>query len=171
MVKQEVTEIMDINVIDTVKAEFYLSGNGFVGLRYLDRDYKRVVFSRILPLNNPEEYISVMDTENKEIGIILSVRELRDGQAEIVRNELSKRYYCPAIQKITSVKEKMGYVYFDVTIKDRARNFAVKDVSRNIRQVGDQRIILFDVDGNRYLIEDTIALDKKSLRLLEPYLF
>ena len=32
MVKQDVTEIMDINVIDIGKAEFYLSGNGFVGL-------------------------------------------------------------------------------------------------------------------------------------------
>ena len=171
MVKLEVTEIMDINMINTEKAEFYLAGNGFVGLRYLDTDYKRVVFSRILPLNNPDEYISVMDKENKEIGIILSIKELRDEQAVIVNNELLKRYYCPAILKITSVKEKMGYVYFDVNIKGRSRNFAVKDVSRNIRQLGDQRIIIFDVDGNRYLIEDTSAMDKKSLRLLEPYLF
>ncbi len=171
MVKQEVTEIMDINALELRNAEFYLSGNGFVGLRYLDKDYKRVVFSRILPLNNPDEYISVMDTENKEIGIILSLRELGERQAEIVGNELSKRYFCPAIQKITSVKEKMGYVYFDAHIKGRSRNFAVKDVSRNIRQLGDQRIIIFDVDGNRYLIEDTSAMDKKSLRLLEPYLF
>jgi hypothetical protein len=31
--------------------------------------------------------------------------------------------------------------------------------------------MIFDVDGNRYLIEDTSAMDKKSLRLIEPYLF
>lgn len=171
MVKQEVTEIMDINVIDVGKAEFYVSGTGFVGLRYHDTDYKRVVFSRILPLNNPDEYISVMDTENKEIGIVLSIGELQEEQAEIVRMELSKRYFCPVILKITSVKEKMGYVYFNVSIKGSSRNFAVKDVSRNIRQIGDQRIIIFDVDGNRYLIEDIISLDRKSQKLIEPYLF
>ncbi|MDO8686120.1 MAG: hypothetical protein Q7J78_05555, partial [Clostridiales bacterium] len=57
--KQDVTDIMDIGVMDIEKAEFYISGNGFVGLKYLDRDYKRVVFSRILPLNIPDEYISV----------------------------------------------------------------------------------------------------------------
>ena len=171
MVKQEVTEIMNINVIDTSKAEFYLSRNGFVGLKYLDKDYKRVVFSRILPLNNPNKYISVMDTENKEIGILHSIEELQDDQAEIVSIELSKRYYCPVILKIASIKEKMGYVYFDVMIKGRVKNFAVKDVSRNIRQLGDQRIIIFDVDGNRYLIEDIDSIDKKSIKLLEPYLF
>lgn len=171
MVKQEVTEIMDINVIDTGKAEFYLTGNGFVGLKYMDKDYKRVVLSRILPLNNPDDYISVMDTENKEIGIILSIGEMKDDQAEIVKNELFKRYYCPSILKIISIKEKMGYVYFDVQIKGKSKNFAVNDVSRNIRQLGDQRVIIFDVDGNRYIIEDTSAMDRKSLRLLEPYLF
>ena len=63
-----------------------------------------------------------MDTENKEIGIILSIRELRNDQAEIVNNELSKRYYCPTILKITSVKEKMGYVYFDVYIKGKSNS-------------------------------------------------
>ena len=171
MVKQEVTDIMDINMIDTDKAEFYMSGNGFLGLKYLGNDYKRVILSRILPLNNPDEFISVTDTENKEIGIIQSIKELDSLQAEIVGNELAKRYYCPEILKITSVKEKMGYVYFDVNIKGKSRNFAVKDVSRNIRQLNDQRIIIFDVDGNRYLIEDAAAMDKKSLRLLEPYLF
>jgi hypothetical protein len=171
MVKQEVTEVMDINVIDIQKAEFYLSANGIVGLRYLDKDYKRVILSRILPLNNPNEYISVMDTENKEIGIIISTDEMCGEQAEIVRSELAKRYYCPVILKIKAVKEKMGYVYFDISIKGRSRNFAVKDVSRNIRQIGDQRIMIFDVDGNRYLIEDASAMDKKSLRLIEPYLF
>lgn len=171
MMKQEVTEIMDINVIDIRNAEFYHSGNEFVGLRYLGKDYKRVIFSRILPLTNPNTYISVMDTESKEIGIILSTDEMCSKQAEIVNTELSKRYYCPNILKITSIKEKMGYVYFDVSIKGRSRNFAVKDVSKNIRQIGDQKIMIFDVDGNRYLIEEASTMDKKSLRLLEPYLF
>jgi hypothetical protein len=171
MMKQEVTELMDINIMDADKIEFYETGTGFVGLRYLDKDHKRVTLSRILPLNDPDDYISVIDTDGAEIGIIRSISELPEKQAMIVRDELSKRYYCPTVLKISSVKEKMGYVYFDVMIKEKSKSFAVKDVSRNIRQLDDRRIIIFDVDGNRYIIEDINRLDVKSMRRIEPYLF
>jgi hypothetical protein len=171
MIKQEVTELMDINILNTDSVEFYLTVNNFVGLKYKDKDYKRVILSRILPLNDPDEYISIIDTENAEIGIIRSISELREEQAKIIRDELSKRYYCPSVLRISSVKEKMGYVYFDVEIKGRSKNFAVKDVSRNIRQLDDKRIMIFDIDGNRYIIEDINQLDAKSARRIEPYLF
>jgi hypothetical protein len=171
MQKSEVTEIMDIGLLDCGNAEFYVSGNGFVGLRYMGKDYKRVVLSRTLPFKKPDEYISIADTENKEIGILRSINELSDGQAGILRKELEKRYYCPSVIEILSVKEKMGYVYFDVRIKGGTKTFAVKDVSRNVRQLDDRRIIIFDVDGNRYMVEEISALDAKSLRRIEPYLF
>lgn len=164
-------EGFDIGLLDIGKATFYRNENGFIGLKYIGREIKRVHFSRMLPLKLPYEYISVMDNENKEIGIIRSVDQLSIDQAEIVRCELSKRYYCPVISKITSVKEKMGYVYIDAEITGGTRNFAVKDVSRNIRQLEDSRVIIFDVDGNRYIINHIEKMDEKSRRRLEPYLF
>ena len=171
MQKSTVTEIMDIGILDCDSAEFFETNNGFVGLKYQDKEYKRIVLLRTLPFKKPEEFISIADSENKEIAILQDISLLSESQAEIVRKELAKRYYCPIILEIQSVKEKMGYVYFDVRINNGTRNFAVKDVSRNVRQLDDRRIIIFDVDGNRYLIEEISALDAKSLRRIEPYLF
>ena len=51
------------------------------------------------------------------------------------------------------------------------KNCALKDVSKNIRMLDDDRLVITDVDGNRYIIESLSALDKKSLKRLEPYLF
>jgi len=166
---------IDLGILDLEKAEFYVSSSGFTGLKYGENDYKRITLRRALPIGQPMEYISVADHENKEIGMILSISELSDNQRRIVIAELDNRYYCPTVFEIKSVKDKLGYVYFELLIgKDNLKyekSCAVKDVNKNIRMLDDDRLIIFDVDGNRYIIDPLSSLDKKSLKKLEPYLF
>ena len=166
---------IDIGFLDLAKAEFYVTPGGFTGLKYCGADYKRVALRRALPVGSPMEYISVADCDNKEIGMIRCVDALSDGQREIVAAELEKRYYCPFVYQVKSVKDKLGYVYFELSIGRDGRRYdktcTVKDVSKNIRMLGDDRLMMFDVDGNRYMVESLAKLDKKSLSRLGPYLF
>ena len=166
---------IDIGFLVPENATFYKTEGGFTGLKYADTDYKRIVLRRALPIGMPTEYISVADGENKEIAIIKSLLDLSDEQMSIVADELNKRYFCPEVYEIKSVKDKMGYVYMEMSIGTQAgkfeKNCAVKDVSRNIRMLDDNRLLIFDVDGNRYIINSLAALDKKSIKRLEPYLF
>ncbi|MCL2056333.1 MAG: DUF1854 domain-containing protein [Oscillospiraceae bacterium] len=168
-------DAIDIGFLDLAKSEFFITPGGFTGLRYKGAEHKRVSLRRALPIGSPGSYISVADHENKEIGIIKSIDALTGKQLEIVTAELGHRYYCPEISEIKSVKDKLGYVYMELTVivdgKKHAKNCAVKDVNRNIRMLDSDRLIIFDVDGNRYLIHSLEALDKKSLKRLEPYLF
>jgi len=168
-------DAIDIGLLDLSKAEFYVTPGGFTGLRYDGKDYNRITLRRALPIGHPDEYISVADKENKEIGIIRSLSELDEKQRSIVQAELDKRYYCPAVYEVKSVKDKLGYVYFELIIGRNGvkykKNCAVKDVSKNIRLLGDDKLAIFDVDGNRYIVESLSGLDKKSLKRLEPYLF
>lgn len=169
------SEVIDIGILDPEKTEFYITPGGFTGLKYDGTDYPRILLRRALPTAQPMNYISVADKENKEIGILRALSDLSEPQCRIVTAELESRYYCPVICEVRSVKDKLGYVYFELTIerngKKHSKNCAVKDVSRNIRMLDDERLILFDVDGNRYIINSLSALDKKSLSRLEPYLF
>lgn len=166
---------IDIGFLDVSKAEFYKTTGGFTGLRYDGQDYKRVVLRRALPMGMPSEYISIADGENKEIAIIRSLTELDNAQMALVTEELAKRYFCPEIFQIKSVKDKMGYVYMEMRIGTEAgqfdKNCAIKDVNRNIRMLDEERLLIFDVDGNRYIVKSLSSLDKKSLKRLEPYLF
>lgn len=168
-------DAIDIGLLNLTDATFYRTEGGFTGLNYAGKDYKRVSLRRALPLGDPMRYISVADSENKEIGIILDLAELKGEALEIVLAELNRRYYCPTVQEIKSVKDKLGYVYMEFVIEGptgrAAKTCAVKDVNKNIRLLGDDRLIVFDVDGNRYMIESLKGLDKKSLKRLEPYLF
>lgn len=169
------SDAIDIGFLELEKAEFYVTPGGFTGLKYGRDEYKRVTLRRALPVGQPMDYISVADHENKEIGMIRAVSELSDEQRAIVTAELDKRYYCPTVYEVKSVKDKLGYVYFELEIGREGHRYektcTVKDVSKNIRMLGDDRLIIFDVDGNRYIIDFLSKLDKKSLRRLEPYLF
>lgn len=168
-------DAIDIGWLDLSKAEFYVTPGGFTGLRYDGKDYNRIILRRALPIKHPDEYISVADKDNKEIGMIRSLLELSEEQRKIVQAELDKRYYCPTVYEVKSVKDKLGYVYFELIIgRDGVKykkNCAVKDVSKNIRMLDDDKLAIFDVDGNRYIVESLSKLDKKSLKRLEPYLF
>ncbi|HHU78555.1 MAG TPA: DUF1854 domain-containing protein [Clostridiales bacterium] len=173
--ESSLTLAIDIGILDLKKAEFYETPGGFTGLRYEGKDYDRIILRRALPIGHPMEYISVADKDNKEIGIIRSLAELSEEQYAIVAAELESRYYSPTVHEIKSVKDKLGYVYMELVIgrdgAKYAKNCAVKDVSRNIRMLDDDRLAIFDVDGNRYIIQSLSGLDKKSLKRLEPYLF
>ena len=171
----EVT-VPDIGLLNTDKAEFYLTEGGFTGLRYEDKDYPHIVLRRSLPVREPMKFISVADNENNEIGIIRDIGELKSSQRDLVINELNTRYYSPEILEIISVKDKLGYVYLEMRVQNKnsnvyLKNCAVKDVSRNIRMLSYTSLIIFDVDGNRYIVSDLFKLDKKSLKQLDPYLF
>jgi len=169
------SEAIDLGILDPEKAEFFETPGGFTGLRYDGTEYKRVSMRRAMPIAEPSSYISVADHENKEICVIRSLDDLSEENRRIVSQELDRRYYCPEVVSIESVKDKMGYVYMELRLTGHGEEFskscAVKDVTKNIRMLDENSLIIFDVDGNRYIVPSLAGLDKKSLKRLEPYLF
>ena len=94
-----------------------------------------------------------------------------DEQVKVLTAVLKKRYFCPKISAIPSLKEKLGYLYFEVETDAGHKSFALRDASRNIRRLDDgARILIFDVDGNRYEISDVARMGAKDFRRLEPWL-
>jgi len=169
-------DLSDLGLMDLTQAEFYTADGGFAGLKYKGEDYKHIVLRRIMPIDQPMHYVSVADHDNKEIAILKAVADLAPAQREIVERELDNRYYSPQVLDVMSVKDKLGYVYMEMRLRNKQgkeydKSCAVKDVSRNIRMLSSNSIIIFDVDGNRYVVPDLGALNKQSLRRLDSYLF
>ena len=150
---------------------FYRNANGFLGLELGGEDYRRVQLSRALPFSAPEEYICVADMEGKEVAVLERLDEFEVGARELLEAELGIRYFYPVITQVKSIKEKMGSYYLDLAIGEHKKTIAVKDISKNLKQLGSGKIVLTDVDGNRFLIPDVYQIQKKSLQMLEPYLY
>ncbi len=162
---------LDIGLLDPAVLTFYINPKGFLALKKGEEDIKRVKLTRALPLTDPDAYIAVSDMSGKEIGIIRHITELPEEQQKLLRGELSKTYYCPTITEVLSIREKLGYFYFDAKVDGSKKTFAVKDLSRSIKQQDDATVFITDVDGNRYVIRNFAEIHPASRRKLEPYLY
>ena len=147
--------------------------NGFVSLSFSKGEeriiYNKVSLRRCFPFELKNEYISVLDEEGREIGLIYSLSDFPSTK-EILETELVRRYYEPEIESITSIKERYGFSYWKVLLSDKRKvEFTMQDTFRNIVRT-EQKAILLDVDGNRFVINDISALDKRSFKKIELYL-
>ena len=140
--------------------------NGFV-----TKKWERVFLHSAFPFDTPHEYISVLDKDSKEIGMIRALSELKKETQELLMAELSRKYYAPKITKILSVKERYGFSYWQVVLSDdRSFSFTVQDTYRSILRITYQHLFIIDVDGNRFEIPNVEALDRASYKKIELYL-
>jgi len=150
--------------------KFYRNAQGFLAMKMGEEDYLRVQVRRALPLSAPGSFICVADMDDKELALLENIEALSEEQRELVSAELDLRYYYPEVTQVKSIKEKLGTYYFDLCIGEHEKNAAVKDIGKNLRQLNG-KIILTDVDGNRFLIPSLDVLARKALRVLEAYLY
>lgn len=149
--------------------------NGFPALTYSENgqttDYPRVFFHRNFPFDMPWRYISVLDEESVEIGVLFDLEGFDEKALELIKTELERKYYEPQIKTILSLKERYGFSHWKViTTEDREVSFTMQDTFRNIIRAGTDKAIMLDVDGNRFVINSISSLDKKSYRKIEIYL-
>ncbi len=142
-------------------------------IKYTDdgkRDYGRVILHRAFPFDRPDGIISVQQEDGFEIGIIKEISDFDEKTAQILRQSLDKKYYIPEITKIISAKDRFGFVYFKCETNSGMCDFVVRNPFGSIIRLSENRIFILDIDGNRYSIKNTAALDRKSYRKIELYI-
>ncbi len=149
-------------------AEFFLK-NGFLYIKHAEKE-QRAFLCRQFPFELLWDFISVLDEEQCEIGIIRRIDLFAEDARTLLTNELNRRYYAPVISRILQVKERYGFSYWKVETAEGTVSFTLHDTYRSIVRAGERRIILMDVDGNRFEIPDVSALDKKSYKKIDLYL-
>lgn len=135
-----------------------------------ERVYDRVWLRRVFPFDLTEEFISVQTRDNEEIGIIRRLTDFDEATAEILRDELNRRYFTPKIKKILALKERRGFSYWRVETDIGEAELSLQDTYRSITRVGEDRAVITDISGNRFEIESLAALDRRSRKRLELYL-
>lgn len=149
-------------------ATFYIK-NDFLHIK-TEAYEGRAFLCRQFPFELEWEFISVMNEEQAEIGIIKATALFEGAGEDLLRTELSRRYYAPIIDKIIGVKERYGFSYWRVHTAEGNVNFTLHDTYRSIIRATGGRVVLLDVNGNRFEIPDVEALDRKSYKKIELYL-
>ncbi len=161
-----------INLLNSDNARFERTSGGFANLETGGKRFERVVILRAFPLSDPDLYISVRESGDKmkEIGMIKSIADLSPADAEIVREQLSLRYFTPKIKKVLSAKDKHGFSTLDV-ITDKGRcKFTFRTGSDSVIRLSETRLVFCDIDSSRYEIEDILSLSKSEQKKLDLYI-
>ena len=121
---------------------------------------------RTFPLTQPNQYISLLDAHKNELGLIEDINQLKEADRTILVEELEKCYFMPKITKIHALEGQFGVTQWDAETEVGSVSFDLR--SRNdITALDSGRVLIKDVDGNRYEIANYHQLDPKSIALLE----
>lgn len=170
-----IDNVVKIIYLNKNNAAFYKTGD-FIGMRYTDengetKDCGRVYLHRLFPYTELWTNISVMNKDSEEFGLIADIRDFEGTEGyELIKNELTAKYFIPKIKSILSLKEKFGYSSWKVETDVGIVSFTVRDTYRSMIKIGESRIYVLDNDGNRFEIEDYNKLDKKSYKKIELYI-
>ena len=165
-----------ITFINANDLKFYTSPSSLLFLCYKGEELGRVSIIRMFPFKYEEEYIVIRqenysrNDKESEIGILRSLNELPENQANLVREELKKRYFIPDIISVSDVKEEFGSATWKTTTTAGERDFTMTDLGTNVRNLGNNKIMLTDVYGNRYYIPDITKADDKTQKVLEIWI-
>ena len=121
---------------------------------------------RLFPVNRADEYITLLDSENKEVGIIRAITDLDKDSRQVIRDSLNDFYLVPHITRIISISEKYGTLHWCVDTDRGIKEFDIRNRNTDIRVYDDGRVRVRDSDDNRYIVEDFRNLDAHSKKLL-----
>ena len=123
-----------------------------------------IVFAR--PATSKQNDIAIFASD-REIAFIENTGQLDPQSKTIVEETLEKQFILPEITRIEKTEVYLGNRYFHVETDWGKRSFIIKNPFVDIRVVNEDRLIIRDVMGNRFLIASLRSLDKRSRSELE----
>lgn len=90
--------------------------------------------------------------------------------ASIIERQLKIRYFTPEITKVIAVSEEFGYSYWEVETTAGRSRFTVRNGSGSVKFAAENRLLIIDVDGNRFVIPHVDQLSDKEYRMIETRL-
>lgn len=171
-----IPETFEMVYLDPGKIRFGYDGENLTFLNSDGTVYPRVTLRRSFPLSAENTYILVRVPDNeeelgKELGMIADVQDLEARSREAVLRELLLHYFVPVIQRILTIREEFGFLYWMVDTDRGEKEFTMRDsIINSVRQISAGRWLLIDINQTRYEIHDFDGLDAHSQILLRRYL-
>ncbi|MCI8530679.1 MAG: DUF1854 domain-containing protein [Lachnospiraceae bacterium] len=170
--KAESEQLLEMRFLTGENAAFSRTQGGFISLKTSEKEYARVGVYLTFPLTNPDEFISIREADEKakEIGMIEKLSALPKDQQEMLREQIKLRYFMPIITKVLDVKDEYGYAYWNVTTTFGSCRFTTQMSGNAVIHLSDSRLLVTDIDGNRYEIPDFYQLSVMERKKLDLFI-
>ena len=173
----ETEQMLRLRYITKDNAVFARTAGGFVSLDLNEsiapEHYDRIRVVRSFPFTDRNKYISIrtIDEKSKEIGMIKNLeKDVTPETRKMLEEQMDIRYFTPVIKKINSIKDEYGHAYFDVETDQGPCKFVIYMNSSSVVNLSDVRLLISDLDGNRFEIPDYTKLSARELKMLDLFL-
>lgn len=170
--KKESEELLAMRFLTKDNAEFARTEGGFLSLKTGEKEYSRIGVYLTFPLTNPDEFISIREADEKakEIGLIEKLSDLAPDQQEMLQEQIKLRYFMPVITKVLDIKDEYGYAYWHVMTNFGACRFTTQMSGDAVISLSDSRLLVTDIDSNRYEIPDFYQLSVTERKKLDLFI-
>lgn len=124
---------------------------------------------RAFPIEAPDEGVSMLSAEGRELAWIERLDTLPAQQRALLEEELAAREFVPAIRRLVRVSTFSTPSNWDVETDRGAARLVLKG-EEDIRRVGRNALLITSGHGIAFIVPDIGALDRHSRRLLERFL-
>jgi hypothetical protein len=124
-----------------------------------------VKLRRCFPWTFPERYISLQTDENDELALVSDPQELDAASRAALSQALAEAGFVFLIKRVYSVREDFELRCFDVETPQGRRAFQTA-LDAWPRETSDGGLLIQDVAGDVFRIEDPETLDPKSRELV-----
>lgn len=142
-------------------------------MKMAEEFYPRVQIYLTFPFTDPDSYISIREPDEKarEIGVVKNLnKDVTKETREMLKEQLRLRYFTPVINKIIHIKNEYGFAYFNVLTNHGACRFTIHMGGDSVINLSDTRLLITDLDGNRFEIPDITRLTALELKKLDLFL-
>jgi hypothetical protein len=127
------------------------------------------VVARAFPIATPDECISILSAEGKELVWVEHLSELAEHQRDIVTQALQGREFMPEILRLDGVNSFSTPSVWRVQTSRGHAQLVLKG-EEDIRRLSASRLIVADAHGVQFLIRDLPSLDRHTRKLLDRFL-
>ena len=127
------------------------------------------VVARAFPIATPDQCISILSAEGKELAWVESLNELPARERDIVTQALQGREFMPEILRLDGVNSFSTPSVWRVQTSRGPAQLVLKG-EEDIRRLTASRLIVADAHGVQFLIRDLPSLDRHTRKLLDRFL-
>jgi len=147
---------------DAARVRLTENPDGTLDLRAGARAFKRIRIKLGRPLYKPEDFASVLNEKN-EVALLVNLAGLPPAARAILERHRLRGDLTTKVLKINDISHQFGASFWDVQTEKGGRQFVIRGTSEHVRWLDDDRLLITDVNGNRFEIPSMARLDARSL--------
>jgi len=170
-------EFKGVRFLEPGDLEFGYDEHGFptVKVDALGGQHVRMRAFRALPVTAPHRYISIGYQDQLggicEIGVLRDLDALSERDRRCLETALLVRYFLYSVQRISSLKEDLGILLWDVQTDRGPKQFSIGRDHHRVSRWGAHGRVVRDMDDNRYVISDMRKIDAASRAMFNRHIY